>query len=111
MTKRLYSFRESHLFTRRVVKLLSDDDYAELQGYLQDFALSGALMVGGGGLRKMRWQASGRGKRGGLRVIYYLADAQGYIYLVSIYAKNEKSDVTRQELQDLRRLVEEWENE
>ncbi len=108
MTDELYSFRESSLFTRRVLKLLSDDEYAELQGYLQDFAESGAVIVGGGGLRKMRWHAQGRGKRGGLRVIYYVADAYGYVYLVGIYAKNEKLDLTRKEVQDLRHLVEEW---
>lgn len=108
MTNKLYSFRESNLFTRRLAKLLNDDDYAQLQDYLQDFAEQGAIMVGGGGLRKMRWQAAGRGKSGGLHIIYYLADARGYIYLVGIYAKNEQATLSRSELQDLRRLVEQW---
>ncbi len=104
----LYSFRESSQFTKRIAGLMSDDEYSVLQWYLQEHTEEGDIVVGGGGLRKLRWKAPGRGKRGGLRVIYYWADAHGYIYLVNVYAKNEKSDLSRQELQKLRVLVEEW---
>jgi mRNA-degrading endonuclease RelE of RelBE toxin-antitoxin system len=69
---------------------------------------AGAAIPGSGGLRKMRWRARGRGKRGGLRVIYYWADAQGYIYLLAIYEKNEQSDLSPAEISRLRDLVEEW---
>ena len=61
-----------------------------------------------GGIRKMRWQAEGRGKRSGLRVIYYLATAQGEIFLLDLYAKNERADLSPNDLQDLRELVKEW---
>ncbi len=56
----------------------------------------------------MRWQAEGRGKRSGLRVIYYLATAQGEIFLLDLYAKNERADLSPNDLQDLRELVKEW---
>ena len=104
----LYSFRESPQFTKRMAGLMSDDEYSVLQWYLQQHVAEGDIVVGGGGLRKLRWKAPGRGKRGGLRLIYYWADARGCIYLVAVYAKNEKSDLTKQELQRLKVLVEEW---
>jgi hypothetical protein len=66
------SFRETHLFTRRIVEILTDDEYAELQAVLVFRPEVGDLVPGTAGLRKMRWAQSlrGKGKRGGMRVIY-----------------------------------------
>jgi len=69
---------------------------------------SGDLIVGSGGLRKIRWRARGQGKRGGLRVIYYWADSRGYIYMVTIYSKKEKQDLTQEEIETLRKTIEGW---
>jgi hypothetical protein len=66
------------------------------------------LIRGSGGLRKLRWRAEGRGKRGGTRVIYYWADARGYIFLLDIYPKSEQEDLTPREIKQLRAIVEEW---
>lgn len=59
-----------------------------------------------GGIRKARWGRPGQGKRGGVRAIYYFASAAGTLYLLDIYAKNQKSDLTADDKKDLRRIVE-----
>ena len=68
---------------------------------------AGDLIPGGGGLRKIRWSAQGRGKRGGVRVIYYWAVRQEQILMLLIYAKNERDDLTVEQLKVLRRIIEE----
>ncbi len=67
----------------------------------------GALIRGSGGLRKIRWQGSGRGKRGGVRVIYYWATEREVLLLLLAYPKNEQEDLTRDQLKVLRQVVEE----
>jgi hypothetical protein len=56
----------------------------------------------------VRWTTVGKGKRGGTRVIYYLASARGVIFMLDIYSKSEKEDLTPDELKVLRKLVQEW---
>ncbi len=103
--KDLFSFRETTVFAERVAKYLSDDEYAKLQWFLLEHPEVGDVIVGGGGIRKLRWAATGRGKRGGLRVIYYWADSHGRILMLEIYAKNEKADLSAEEVAELKRLV------
>ena len=67
----------------------------------------GAVMVGSGGLRKVRWAAQGRGKRGGVRVIYYWAVEQDRLLMLLMYPKSEKDDLSREQLIILRNIVEE----
>ena len=67
----------------------------------------GAVMVGSGGLRKARWAAQGRGKRGGVRVIYYWAVKHERLLMLLIYPKSERDDLTREQLKLLRKIVEE----
>jgi hypothetical protein len=104
----LYSFRETNRFTKRVGRIMDDDDFAELQLTLAADPEQGVIVPGGGGIRKMRYAASGRGKRGGARVIYYFPDDDAEIYLLDIYTKNEQSDLAKDELRELRAVVEEW---
>lgn len=101
----LCSFIETSAFTRRVSEFLSDEDYAELQWFLLNHPEAGGVIVGGGGIRKLRWAMGGRGKRGGLRVIYYWADSRGQILMLEIYAKNEKADLSAEEVAELKRFV------
>jgi hypothetical protein len=68
----------------------------------------GDIIPGAGGIRKIRWGAKGRGKRGGVRIIYYWRTVCGHIYLLSIYGKNEASDLTQKEKNYLKKLVEAW---
>ena len=88
--------------------MLTEDGYFALQEELLQYPTGGDLIRGSGGLRKVRWNAPGRGKRGGARVIYYFADTRGYIFLLDIYPKNEKENLTPAEIGQLRDLVEEW---
>ncbi len=67
----------------------------------------GAVLRGSGGLRKLRWQLPGQGKRGGLRVIYYWDEASETFYMLYAYPKNEQDDLTAKQLQVLRKLVRE----
>ena len=66
---------------------------AKLQGYLNENAEAGDIIRGSGGVRKVRWAAAGRGKRGGLRIIYYSRSKQGEIWLLTLYAKNEAESI------------------
>ncbi len=108
MARVLYSFRESSLFTRDVYRYLTEDDYLALQQFLVEYPAEGDLIRGSGGLRKLRWRAPGRGKRGGTRVIYYWAHSRGYIFLLDIYPKSEQQDLTTEEIKQLRAIVQEW---
>ena len=97
---------ETSFFTRRVTQLLSDDEYRELQATLVNRPKAGPVIPRSGGLRKLRWAASGHGKRGGARVIYYCATKQDHILMLFIYAKNESDDLTPDQIKVLRNIVE-----
>ena len=87
-------FIETKLFTRQVLELLSDDEYAVLQARLKAKPDAGATIAGTGGARKIRVGLEGRGKRGGARAIYYWAVSADQIYMLALYAKNEQADLT-----------------
>lgn len=99
--------KETAVFSRRVQNLLDAESYRLLQLRLAADPEAGSLIPGTGGLRKMRWRGSGRGKSGGVRVIYYWAGACDTILLLMMFAKNERSDLTRDQKKILRRIVEE----
>ena len=90
-----------------MLKLLTDDDYRLLQHKLVARPDVGNILRGSGGLRKVRWAATGRGKRGGVRVIYYWAVNREIILMLLIYGKNEQDDLTAEQLRLLKGLVEE----
>ena len=102
-------FIETPTFTRLIGKLMDDDDYAELQLALVRRPDWGKVISGSGGIRKLRWAGSGRGKRGGLRVIYYWRTADDQIWLLLAYPKSEREDLSHDEINHLKRLVEEFE--
>lgn len=99
-------FIETSIFTKRVLALLDDDHYRELQTYLAAHPDSGKVIPGSGGLRKLRWAARGRGKRGGLRVIYFWWISQERISMLFIYAKNEQDDLSTSQLKQLKQALE-----
>ncbi len=101
-------FIESPVFTRLVQELLADDEYAALQAYLTEHPDAGDVMQGLGGLRKLRWAASGRGKRGGARVIYFHAAAASQVRMVLIYPKNAQADLSAEDRKRIRKMMENW---
>ena len=92
-------------FEKSAAGLLSEADILELEMQLVVQPAAGDLIPGGRGLRKLRRPAKGRGKRGGARVIYYQVTAQHVILLIIAYAKNEREDLDRRQLQILAQLV------
>jgi len=103
---------ETSIFTRQITALLSDEDYARFQVRLAVNPLLGDLIKGGGGIRKVRVAAGGRGKRGGARVIYYWAARHDWILLLYAYSKTVTSDLTPRQVSQLAKAVrEEFGNE
>jgi hypothetical protein len=98
---------ETPTFTRQITALLSDDAYAVFQSRLAANPGLGALIQGGGGIRKIRVAVGGRGKSGGARAICYWAVRRDLILLLFVYAKNVSSDLTRKQVAQLATLVKE----
>ena len=98
------TFYETDIFTEQIVDLIDDDSYAELQSTLIANPDAGDLMPRSRGLRKVRWKAPGRGKRGGIRVIYYMVHREE-IFMLYAYAKNDREDITPDQTRRLRELV------
>ena len=90
-------FIETHVFTERIGKLLDDTEYRWLQSELANAPKKGNAIPGSAGLRKLRWGTGARGKRGGLRIIYYCESADR-IYMLFAYDKARQGDLTRQQL-------------
>ena len=89
----MFSFIETRLFTKLVLEYLSEEDYAALQEALMRAPEAGPVIPGSGGVRKLRWAAPGRGKRGGYRVIYYVRRAHGVIWMLTMYPKNVAENI------------------
>jgi hypothetical protein len=87
--------------------LLRDDEYRELQVELMEDPERGDLIAGGGGIRKLRFSTQGRGKSGGVRVIYYWMKDDHQIYMLVMYPKSVKDNLTDKETALLRDLVKE----
>ena len=96
---------ESPQFTRAITELMDDDGYRLLQAVLLENPEAGAIIVGSGGLRKVRWALPGRGKRGGARMIYYYWVVKSRIYLLYAYSKSAKGDLTREQVKILAGLM------
>jgi mRNA-degrading endonuclease RelE of RelBE toxin-antitoxin system len=97
-------FIETSIFSRIVQILLTDEEYRDLQNALIVQPDIGSVIPGAGGLRKMRWSYRGKGKRGGVRVIYYLVTGDR-ILMVYIYPKGKQDDLTPEQLKRLRKII------
>jgi len=98
-------FVESPQCTRAITELMDDDGYRLLQAVLLENPEAGAIIVGSGGLRKVRWALPGRGKRGGARMIYYYWVVKRRIYVMYEYSKSAKGDLTREQVKILAGLM------
>jgi hypothetical protein len=103
-------FVETTLFTQKLPSYLSDDEYREFQNYVHQQPEAGDVIKGSGGVRKIRWKTQGKGKRGGVRIIYYLEHVEARFLMLTLYAKNELDDLTQAEIKVLKKIVEEWDN-
>jgi len=101
---------ETSIFTKAIQRLMSDDEYRQFQSALVIRPDMGTLIPGSGGLRKLRWRLPGHGKRGGVRVIYYLVPSREEIRMLMVYAKARQENLTSRQLNLLRRIVETWNN-
>ena len=100
-------FIETAKFAACLYEYLDDDSYLDLQISLIEQPDRGDLIKGGGGIRKLRFAAQGRGKSGGARIIYYWVTDAGQIYLLHIYPKSKKENLTDAEVAELRQLAKE----
>ncbi len=95
------------MFTRLITELLPDDDYRALQSALVLRPEQGALIQGASGLRKLRWNQPGRGKRGSLRVFYYFDPSADRIYMIFAIEKSRQADLTPAQAKELGRVMRE----
>lgn len=92
-------------YARLATKLLDPQERQDLIAYLANHPEAGDIMEGTGGVRKLRWGRGGQGKSGGVRIIYYYHDARMPLYLLTLFAKGDKANLTRAERNDLASLV------
>jgi mRNA-degrading endonuclease RelE of RelBE toxin-antitoxin system len=101
-------FIETSIFTKLLPKYLTDDEYRLFQRYLLLNPEAGDLVRGSGGVRKVRWALEGKGKRGGIRIMYYWKKSDMEIWLLTLYSKSEKGTIPGH---ILKKIAEEIENE
>jgi len=92
-------------YTRKADKLLSHAERADVVSYLAAHPKSSDLMEGTGGVRKLRWGRGAQGKSGGVRVIYYVHSDAMPLYLLTLFAKNERANLSKAERNALRELI------
>lgn len=100
MSRTLPTIVETSTFTRRAEKLLTTEEHEELTVYLSTYRDAGDEIPGTGGVRKLRFAARGKGKSGGVRIIYYFYDDLNPLYAIFLFGKNEQVDLSPQEKKD-----------
>ena len=98
-------FIETSIFSRKLKSFLTDDEYFQLQNALINRPDTGKIIQGSGGLRKLRWAISGKGKQSGVRVIYYWLSKKDTIIMLLIYGKNEQDELTSDQMKTLKSFV------
>ena len=101
----MQSVAELPSYCRLAEKLLSEQERQELIAYLAEYPKAGNLIEGTGGVRKLRWHRGNQGKSGGVRVVYYYHSSFMPLYLLTLFAKNEKSNLSKAERNELAELV------
>lgn len=99
-------FIETPIFTKEITKSISDKSYHKLQLFLSIFPDAGDIIKGSGGIRKLRWNLPGMGKRGSLRMFYYW-DGADTIFMLYPLKKGKREDLTKEQLKILSKIVKE----
>lgn len=94
---------ETSIYTEDIIKLLTDDEYQELQRFLAEHPKAGDVIKGSKGLRKLRWKLKNKGKSGGIRNIYYYYEEQYTLYMIYVYEKSKTEDLTPKQIEMLRK--------
>lgn len=102
----MFTFIESTAFERVRAVYLDDDEYSELQQFMMENPEAGAVVRESGGVRKLRWKRKGMGKRGGLRVIYFVHYQPNEFWLLTLYAKAKQENVPAHLLRQLKEAFE-----
>jgi hypothetical protein len=105
MPRRLIAVAETSLFVRQAEKIWNDEERAVFVTFIAGNPEAGDVIPETGGVRKIRWNRSGTGKRGGTRVIYFYHDARRPIYLLMVYAKAHREDLSPDEKREVRNLA------
>ena len=101
----MFRFIELTSFSRERDEYFDDDEFAQFQRHLAFNPRAGDVIAETGGVRKIRWARPGGGKRGGLRVIYYVQDRLGRIWLMTVYAKSARENIAVKTLLKLKELI------
>jgi hypothetical protein len=105
----MFAFIEAPPFSRLREDYFDDAQFAALQRHLAACPTAGDLVPGSGGVRKLRWSRAGMGKRGGLRVIYYVQDDKGRIWFLTVYSKSARDNIAATTLRKLREAIDDAE--
>jgi hypothetical protein len=102
-----YEFIEAPAFSRYRDEYLDDNGFRDVQKAIINNPAAGDLIPGTGGLRKLRWRDNkrGKGKRGGIRIIYYTFLSEGQVWLMTLYSKDEADDLTNEERRKLNAAI------
>jgi hypothetical protein len=98
---------ETKPFQNAAKKLITEDELSQIIGHVAFHPEGGDLIQGAGGIRKLRWDRPGMGKSGGLRVIYFFHDLNMPLYLLAVYPKSQKSNITDSEKAIMGKLTKE----
>lgn len=101
----MQALAETPEYIRRAEKLLAEDERRDILNYLASHPKAGDLIEGTGGIRKLRWSRGGKGKSGGVRIIYYFHNETIPLYLLTLFAKNERANLSKAERNMLADLV------
>jgi len=101
----MHTIVETEEYDKKSKDLLDEDERENLKEYLAMMPTVGTIMSGTGGVRKVRWQIQGKGKQGGVRIIYYYHSEWMPLFLITIFGKNEKSNLTKAERNDLAKFI------
>ncbi len=92
-------------FLKSASRLLTETERQDLIRHLAEHPKSGDLLEGTGGVRKLRWSRAGRGKSGGVRIIYYFHSEIMPLYLLTLFAKGDRANLTKAERNELSEVV------